>query len=185
MHFYHLFRVFEFSGIVRKFLLQNSLSLSFLSSYTNFIIILPKSREDLFLEETRRLKNSRDFIAPCKCKGTSKYVHRECLDHWRSVKVMKIADKRADIVRITFHGKKEVDACFEIKNSLVQKNYNIPLVADIHFVEITSIFSLVEITKLSICLTESIVETLVKMQVSSIHGFMCHKVVFLSVAGPQ
>jgi hypothetical protein len=59
MHFYHLFRVFEFSGIVRKFLLQNSLSLSFLSSYTNFIIILPQSREDLFLEETRRLKNSK------------------------------------------------------------------------------------------------------------------------------
>ena len=29
----------------------------------------------------------RDFIAPCKCKGTSKYVHRDCLDHWRSVKV--------------------------------------------------------------------------------------------------
>ncbi|CAA6664457.1 unnamed protein product [Spirodela intermedia] len=26
------------------------------------------------------------FIAPCKCKGTSKFVHRECLDHWRSVK---------------------------------------------------------------------------------------------------
>lgn len=30
----------------------------------------------------------RDFIAPCKCKGTSKYVHRECLDHWRAIKVM-------------------------------------------------------------------------------------------------
>lgn len=29
----------------------------------------------------------RDFIAPCKCKGTSKYVHRDCLDHWRAVKV--------------------------------------------------------------------------------------------------
>ncbi|XP_016460713.1 uncharacterized protein LOC107784149 isoform X1 [Nicotiana tabacum] len=27
-----------------------------------------------------------DFIAPCKCKGTSKYVHRECLDQWRAVK---------------------------------------------------------------------------------------------------
>ncbi|PHU21912.1 Ketol-acid reductoisomerase, chloroplastic [Capsicum chinense] len=40
---------------------------------------------------------------------------------------------RADIVRIRVQGKKEVDACFEIKNSLVQKNYNIPLVADIHF----------------------------------------------------
>ncbi|BBH05642.1 RING/FYVE/PHD zinc finger superfamily protein [Prunus dulcis] len=30
--------------------------------------------------------DGRDFIAPCKCKGTSKYVHRECLDHWRAVK---------------------------------------------------------------------------------------------------
>ncbi|KAL9229717.1 hypothetical protein vseg_005153 [Gypsophila vaccaria] len=30
--------------------------------------------------------DGRDFIAPCKCKGTSKYVHRECLDQWRSVK---------------------------------------------------------------------------------------------------
>ncbi|KAL0918444.1 hypothetical protein M5K25_010453 [Dendrobium thyrsiflorum] len=47
--------------------------------------------------------------------------------------VMRIADKGADIVRITVQGKREADACFEIKNSLVQNNYNIPLVADIHF----------------------------------------------------
>ncbi|KAI6685781.1 hypothetical protein NL676_031694 [Syzygium grande] len=47
--------------------------------------------------------------------------------------VMRIADRGADIVRITVQGKREADACFEIKNSLVQKNYNIPLVADIHF----------------------------------------------------
>ncbi|KAL4304140.1 hypothetical protein GQ457_10G010950 [Hibiscus cannabinus] len=47
--------------------------------------------------------------------------------------VMRIADKGTDIVQITVQGKKEADACFEIKNTLVQKNYNIPLVADIHF----------------------------------------------------
>jgi (E)-4-hydroxy-3-methylbut-2-enyl-diphosphate synthase len=47
--------------------------------------------------------------------------------------VMRIADKGADIVRITVQGRKEADACFDIKNTLVQKNYNIPLVADIHF----------------------------------------------------
>ncbi|KAF6167890.1 hypothetical protein GIB67_027668 [Kingdonia uniflora] len=47
--------------------------------------------------------------------------------------VMQIADQGADLVRITVQGKKEADACFEIKNTLVQKNYNIPLVADIHF----------------------------------------------------
>ncbi|CAO2039542.1 unnamed protein product [Urochloa humidicola] len=46
---------------------------------------------------------------------------------------MRIADKGADLVRITVQGRKEADACFEIKNTLVQKNYNIPLVADIHF----------------------------------------------------
>ncbi|KAI3930634.1 hypothetical protein MKX01_037080 [Papaver californicum] len=32
--------------------------------------------------------DGRDIIAPCKCKGTSKFVHRECLDHWRAVKVI-------------------------------------------------------------------------------------------------
>ncbi|KAL8089838.1 hypothetical protein AgCh_039342 [Apium graveolens] len=47
--------------------------------------------------------------------------------------VMRIADSGADLVRITVQGKKEADACFEIKNSLIQKNYTIPLVADIHF----------------------------------------------------
>uniref|UniRef100_A0A8R7Q4A6 RING-CH-type domain-containing protein n=1 Tax=Triticum urartu TaxID=4572 RepID=A0A8R7Q4A6_TRIUA len=35
---------------------------------------------------TASLGVGRDFIAPCKCKGTSKYVHRDCLDHWRAVK---------------------------------------------------------------------------------------------------
>ncbi|WJX33908.1 poly(A)-specific ribonuclease [Trifolium repens] len=82
--------------------------------------------------------------------------------------VMKIADKRADIVRITVHGKKEADACFEIKNSLVQKNYNIPLVADIHFVE-TSIFSLVETTKLSMFLDNSSDSVSVIPEVAAVH----------------
>ncbi|PPD83339.1 hypothetical protein GOBAR_DD19729 [Gossypium barbadense] len=36
------------------------------------------------------LEAGRDFIAPCKCKGTSKYVHRECLDHWRAVKHLRV-----------------------------------------------------------------------------------------------
>ncbi|OUZ99222.1 zinc finger protein [Macleaya cordata] len=27
-----------------------------------------------------------DLIAPCYCRGTQKYVHRSCLDHWRSTK---------------------------------------------------------------------------------------------------
>ncbi|XP_077238497.1 RING/FYVE/PHD zinc finger superfamily protein [Tasmannia lanceolata] len=27
-----------------------------------------------------------DMIAPCHCRGTQKYVHRSCLDNWRSTK---------------------------------------------------------------------------------------------------
>ncbi|KAF6155605.1 hypothetical protein GIB67_034700 [Kingdonia uniflora] len=27
-----------------------------------------------------------DLLAPCHCRGTQKYVHRSCLDHWRSTK---------------------------------------------------------------------------------------------------
>uniref|UniRef100_A0A0E0N9D1 RING-CH-type domain-containing protein n=1 Tax=Oryza rufipogon TaxID=4529 RepID=A0A0E0N9D1_ORYRU len=31
-----------------------------------------------------------DLIAPCHCKGTQKYVHRSCLDNWRSTKVVAL-----------------------------------------------------------------------------------------------
>eukprot|EP00850_Spirogloea_muscicola_P009080 SM000050S17005 [mRNA] locus=s50:351485:357286:- [translate_table: standard] len=47
--------------------------------------------------------------------------------------VMLVADRGCDICRITVQGNKEADACYEIKNKLVQLGYNIPLVADIHF----------------------------------------------------
>eukprot|EP00897_Mesotaenium_endlicherianum_P010912 jgi/Mesen1/984/ME000012S00531 len=47
--------------------------------------------------------------------------------------VMSIADAGAEICRITVQGKREADACFDIKNNLVKAGYNIPLVADIHF----------------------------------------------------
>lgn len=29
--------------------------------------------------------NRKDFIAPCECRGSSRWVHRECLDKWRSI----------------------------------------------------------------------------------------------------
>jgi len=28
--------------------------------------------------------NQDDLIAPCRCSGTSKWIHRECLDQWRA-----------------------------------------------------------------------------------------------------
>ncbi|CAM0883729.1 unnamed protein product [Alopecurus aequalis] len=31
-----------------------------------------------------------ELISPCLCKGTQQLVHRSCLDHWRSVKVISM-----------------------------------------------------------------------------------------------
>ncbi len=47
--------------------------------------------------------------------------------------IIKLADYGCEIARVTVQGMKEADACEEIKNGLIRKGYNIPLVADIHF----------------------------------------------------
>jgi len=46
---------------------------------------------------------------------------------------MRLADRGCEIVRVTVQGMKEAEACEQIKNRLLQKNYQTPLVADIHF----------------------------------------------------
>ena len=28
---------------------------------------------------------SNPLMSPCKCNGTSKYVHKECIEQWRSM----------------------------------------------------------------------------------------------------
>ncbi|MCH9613853.1 MAG: 4-hydroxy-3-methylbut-2-en-1-yl diphosphate synthase (ferredoxin) [Chlamydiia bacterium] len=47
--------------------------------------------------------------------------------------VMRLSDEGCEIARVTVQGKKEARACEQIKNGLLQKGYEIPLVADIHF----------------------------------------------------
>lgn len=47
--------------------------------------------------------------------------------------IIRLADVGCEIARVTVQGMKEADTCEEIKNGLVQRGYNIPLVADIHF----------------------------------------------------
>lgn len=47
--------------------------------------------------------------------------------------IVRLADSGCEIARVTVQGKKEGAACEAIKNSLIQKGYTIPIVADIHF----------------------------------------------------
>ena len=46
---------------------------------------------------------------------------------------IRLADAGCEIVRVTVQGIKEAESCEAIKNGLLQKGYDIPLVADIHF----------------------------------------------------
>ncbi len=47
--------------------------------------------------------------------------------------IMRLADSGCEIARVTVQGMKEAEACEGIKNGLLRKGYEIPLVADIHF----------------------------------------------------
>ncbi len=47
--------------------------------------------------------------------------------------IMRLADVGCEIARVTVQGKKEAEACEQIKNILLQKGYAIPIAADIHF----------------------------------------------------
>lgn len=47
--------------------------------------------------------------------------------------VKKCADAGSDIVRITVQGRKEAEACMQIREKLFKDRYDTPLVADIHF----------------------------------------------------
>lgn len=47
--------------------------------------------------------------------------------------IIRLRDAGCEIVRVTVQGIKEADACEEIKNSLIARGIDMPLVADIHF----------------------------------------------------
>ena len=47
--------------------------------------------------------------------------------------ILRLQDAGCEIVRVTVQGKKEAEACGEIKNELVRLGCDIPIVADIHF----------------------------------------------------
>jgi (E)-4-hydroxy-3-methylbut-2-enyl-diphosphate synthase len=47
--------------------------------------------------------------------------------------IIRLADTGCEIARVTVQGMKEAESCEAIKNGLLKRGYEIPLVADIHF----------------------------------------------------
>jgi (E)-4-hydroxy-3-methylbut-2-enyl-diphosphate synthase len=61
-------------------------------------------------------------------------TNTDTMDTFATVEQCKrLADEGCEIVRITAQGVKEAENLANIKSSLIQQGYNIPLVADIHF----------------------------------------------------
>nr|VDD42126.1 unnamed protein product [Brassica oleracea] len=44
-----------------------------------------------------------ELISPCMCKGTQKFVHRSCLDHWRSLSDGGFAFSNCTTCNAQFH----------------------------------------------------------------------------------
>lgn len=89
--------------------------------------------------QTRRFKTREVKIGPTAIGGSNPIrVQSMTTSDTRDVEktveqAIRLADAGCEIVRVTVQGKKEAEACEGIKNCLLQKGYNIPLVADIHF----------------------------------------------------
>jgi len=55
-----------------------------------------------------------ELIAPCLCKGTQQFVHRSCLDHWRSVKE-GFAFSHCTTCKAQFHLRAEVPEDYSLR----------------------------------------------------------------------
>ncbi|KAH7572351.1 hypothetical protein JRO89_XS04G0241900 [Xanthoceras sorbifolium] len=70
-----------------------------------------------------------ELISPCMCKGTQQFVHRSCLDHWRSVKE-GFAFSHCTTCKAQFHLRV---ALFE-ENSWRQIKFRLFVARDVFFV---------------------------------------------------
>ena len=41
--------------------------------------------------------DQKDLISPCNCAGSTKYVHRDCLENWRATNINEDNYKRCEI----------------------------------------------------------------------------------------
>ncbi|MEM7174308.1 MAG: (E)-4-hydroxy-3-methylbut-2-enyl-diphosphate synthase [Chlamydiota bacterium] len=89
--------------------------------------------------QTKRWKTRPVFVGNVGIGGEhpiriqSMTTSKTCAVEATVAQVMRLADVGCDLARVTVQGKKEALACEAIKNQLVKKGYEIPLVADIHF----------------------------------------------------
>ena len=70
--------------------------------------------------------NQEDLIYPCLCKGTQKYVHRECINQWRSVNVNPKAFSHCTVCNYEYKTLSIANGniiCLEKINKFLMKNF--------------------------------------------------------------
>jgi (E)-4-hydroxy-3-methylbut-2-enyl-diphosphate synthase len=87
----------------------------------------------------KRRKTREVFVGSCAVGGQNPVrIQSMTTSNTRDVdatveQAIRLYDLGCEIVRVTVQGKKEAEACEAIKNTLIKKGFDIPLVADIHF----------------------------------------------------
>lgn len=74
------------------------------------------------LEETA---DRSTLIAPCRCAGSAKYVHRECLDHWRGQNVGTDRAQRCEVCHFpyTFDSEPKADNAIQALDRVMKLEY--------------------------------------------------------------
>lgn len=66
-------------------------------------------------------ENGGDIIAPCNCNGTSRWVHRECLDEWRAASASSHAFRECGVCKCPYHLKHEESTDYELVRQIIRK----------------------------------------------------------------
>ena len=56
-------------------------------------------------------EDHKDLISPCNCSGSTKYIHRDCLENWRSTNINEDNYKRCEICHFEYEIEKQVLPC--------------------------------------------------------------------------
>jgi (E)-4-hydroxy-3-methylbut-2-enyl-diphosphate synthase len=84
--------------------------------------------------KTREVRIGRVVIGGNNFIAIQSMTNTDTLDIVKTAdQIMRLENFGCDIVRLTIQGVKEVQACEKIRNNLIKRGCNIPLVADIHF----------------------------------------------------
>ena len=52
-------------------------------------------------------EDQKDLISPCNCAGTTKYIHRDCLENWRATNINEDNYKRCEICHFKYEIEKQ------------------------------------------------------------------------------